>query len=76
MNSLSGKEVKEIDITDKERQFLKLSCTELTYKEIADQMYLSPKTIDNYRNSLFCKLHVKNRVGMVTYAIKNKIYTL
>jgi DNA-binding NarL/FixJ family response regulator len=43
MNSLSGKEVKEIDITDKERQFLKLSCTELTYKEIADQMYLSVK---------------------------------
>jgi DNA-binding NarL/FixJ family response regulator len=76
MNSLSGNKVKEIDITDKERQFLKLSCTELTYKEIADQMCLSPKTIDNYRNSLFCKLHVKNRVGMVTYAIKNKIYTL
>jgi DNA-binding NarL/FixJ family response regulator len=79
MNSLLGNEVnevKEIDITDKERQFLKLSCTEFTYKEIADQMCLSPKTIDNYRNSLFCKLNVKNRVGMVTYAIKNKIYTL
>jgi DNA-binding NarL/FixJ family response regulator len=76
MNSLLGNEVKEIDITDKERQFLKLSCTELTYKEIADQMCLSPKTIDNYRNSLFNKLNVKNRVGMVTYAIKNKIYTL
>mgnify|MGYP003647993742 FL=1 len=76
MNSLLGNEVKEIDITDKERQFLKLSCTELTYKEIADKMNLSPKTIDNYRNSLFCKLNVKNRVGMVTYAIKNKIYTL
>ncbi|MFT7441869.1 MAG: DNA-binding NarL/FixJ family response regulator [Maribacter sp.] len=76
MNSLLGNEAKEIDITDKERQFLKLSCTEFTYKEIADQMCLSPKTIDNYRNSLFNKLNVKNRVGMVTYAIKNKIYTL
>ena len=76
MNALLGNEVKEIDITDKERQFLKLSCTELTYKEIADQMCLSPKTIDNYRNSLFNKLNVKNRVGMVIYAIKNKIYTL
>ncbi|WP_367889174.1 response regulator transcription factor [Polaribacter filamentus] len=76
MNSLLGNEVKEIDITDKEHQFLKLSCTELTYKEIAYRMNLSPKTIDNYRNSLFCKLNVKNRVRMVTYAIKNKIYTL
>jgi DNA-binding CsgD family transcriptional regulator len=76
MSSLTGNEVKEIDINEKERQFLKLSCTELTYKEIADKMCLSPKTIDNYRNSLFSKLNVKNRVGMVTYAIKNKIYTL
>jgi DNA-binding CsgD family transcriptional regulator len=76
MNSLLGNEVKEITITDKEGQFLKLSCKELTYKEIADRKNLSPKTIDNYRNSLVCKLNVKNRVGMVTYAIKNKIYTL
>lgn len=76
MNSLAGEEVVEISLTEKERIFLKLSCTELTYKEIADKMNLSPKTVDNYRNNLFTKLHVKNRVGMVTYAIKNKIYTL
>lgn len=76
MNSLSGEEVKEVVINDRERQFLKLACTELTYKEIANIMNLSPKTIDNYRNNLFSKLNVKNRVGMVTYAIKNKIYTL
>lgn len=44
-------------------------------KEIADIMCLSPKTIDNYRNELFTKLNVKNRVGLVMYAIKNKIYT-
>lgn len=74
MNSLLGNEAKEIDITDKERQFLKLSCTEFTYKEIADQMCLSPKTIDGYRDALFEKLNVKNRIGLVIYAIKNKIY--
>jgi DNA-binding CsgD family transcriptional regulator len=39
-------------------------------------MCLSPKTIDGYRNDLFVKLNVKNRVGLVMYAIKNKIYTL
>ena len=38
-------------------------------------MCLSSKTIDNYRNELFTKLNVKNRVGLVMYAIKNKIYT-
>jgi len=55
--------------------FLKLACSELTYKEVADKMCLSPKTIDGYRNNLFVKLNVKNRVGLVMYAIKNKIYT-
>jgi DNA-binding NarL/FixJ family response regulator len=76
MKSISGKVEQEIILKDKEIQFLKLSCTELTYKEIADQMNLSPKTIDGYREVLFNKLNVKNRVGLVTYAIKNKIYTL
>jgi DNA-binding NarL/FixJ family response regulator len=56
--------------------FLKMACTELTYKEIADKMCLSPKTIDGYRDALFDKLNVKNRVSLVVYAIKNKIYTL
>ncbi len=55
--------------------FMKLACSELTYKEIAEKMFLSPKTIDGYRDSLFTKLNVRNRVGLVIYAVKNKIYT-
>ncbi len=69
------KEEGSIQLKEKEITFLKLACTELTYKEIADRMCLSPKTIDGYRDSLFTKLDVKNRVGLVIYAIKNKIYT-
>ncbi|HBY70527.1 MAG TPA: DNA-binding response regulator, partial [Flavobacteriaceae bacterium] len=46
---------------------------EMTYKEIADKMNLSPKTIDGYRQDLFNKLDVKNRVGLVIYALKNDI---
>lgn len=56
------------------RQFLKLLCTEMTYKEIADSMNLSPKTIEGYRETLFNKLNVKNRIGLAIYAIKNDIY--
>jgi len=55
--------------------FMKLACTEFTYKEIADKMFLSPKTIDGYRDALFDKLGIRNRVGLAVYAIKNKIYT-
>ncbi|MET0464435.1 MAG: response regulator transcription factor [Chitinophagaceae bacterium] len=58
-------------LNDREIQFLKLVCTEMTYKEIAEQMYLSPRTIDGYRDALFEKLNIKTRVGLVMYAIKN-----
>ena len=76
MKSLSGNVEQVLEFKEREITFMKLACTELTYKEIADKMCLSPKTIDGYRDVLFTKLKVKNRVGLVMYAIKNKIYTL
>ena len=76
VKSITGEVEEEIYFRDKEIIFMKLACTELTYKEIANEMNLSPKKIDGYRDVLFTKLNVKNRVGLVMYAIKNKIYTL
>lgn len=67
---------KEDKLADREIEFLKLTATELTYKEIAEQMHLSPRTIDGYRDSLFEKLGIKSRVGLVLYAIKNGIVKL
>ncbi|MBK9257140.1 MAG: response regulator transcription factor [Saprospiraceae bacterium] len=64
------------DIKEKEMLFLRLACTEKTYKEIADEMHLSPKTIDGYREALFEKLEVKSRVGLVLYAIRHNICRL
>lgn len=63
-------------LNKREMEFLKLACTEMTYKEIADKMYLSARTIDGYRNDLFEKLNVKTRVGLVMYAIKKGIVNL
>ncbi len=60
-------------LTNRELHFLQLACTEKTYKEIADDMYVSPRTIDSYRDGLFEKLHIRSRVGLVLYAIKNGI---
>jgi DNA-binding NarL/FixJ family response regulator len=62
-----------IGLNDKEIEFLKLASTELTYKEIAEKMFLSPRTIDGYRDALFEKLNIKSRVGLVLFAIKNGI---
>ena len=60
-------------LTDNEITFLKFSSTEMTYKEIAKKMYISPRTIDNYRDALFDKLDIRSRVGLAMYAIKNGI---
>jgi two-component system, NarL family, invasion response regulator UvrY len=62
-----------LGLNARELEFLKLACTEMTYKEIAEQMYLSPRTVDGYRDALFEKLSIKSRVGLVMYAIKNGI---
>lgn len=62
-----------LGLNEREIEFLKLVCTEMTYKEIAEQMCLSPRTIDGYRDALFEKLNLKSRVGLVLFAIKNGI---
>jgi two-component system, NarL family, invasion response regulator UvrY len=60
-------------LSDRELDFLRYACTELSYKEIAAKMFVSPRTIDGYRDDLFEKLNVKTRVGLVMYAIKNGV---
>ncbi|WP_153800138.1 response regulator transcription factor [Foetidibacter luteolus] len=70
----NGKNI--LQLNDREVDFLKYACTELTYKEIADKMYLSPRTIDGYRDALFEKLNIKTRVGLAIYAIKNGIVNI
>jgi len=65
-----------VSLNNREIEFLKLVCTESTYKDIADKMCLSVHTIDGYRDELFEKLNVKSRIGLVLYAIKNKIVFL
>lgn len=63
-------------ITEKELKFLKLACSEKTYQQIANEMSVSERTVDGYRESLFQKLNVSSRVGLVLYAIKNGIVNL
>jgi len=74
LDTLERKEkYEEIQLKEREIEFLKLACTEMTYKEIASEMFLSPKTVDGYRETLFDKLEVKSRIGLVLYAIKHKV---
>ena len=63
-------------MNENERKFLKLSCTELTYEEISDRMFVSPKTVDGYRSSIFNKFNIKNRPGLIIFALKNNLVKL
>lgn len=63
-------------LNKKEIQFIKLSCTELTYSEIADKMAISPKTIEFYKANLERKIGIRNRVTLVLFALKNGIVKL
>ncbi len=64
------------ELTDKEVELLKYSATDLTYKEIAIQMDVNPKTLDGWRDVLFQKLHVQSRIGLVLEALRRKLINL
>lgn len=66
----------ELQLTDKEKHFLQLACSDATYKQIAAEMHVSERTIDGYRENLFKKLNVQSRTGMALEAIRRNIVSL
>jgi two-component system invasion response regulator UvrY len=76
MNRQNRRELEVKSLTPMEIEFLNLVCTDLTYKEIALRLNLSPKTIDALRDQLFIRFDVKSRVGLALYAVKNGVYHL
>ena len=75
---MKAKDEPEVDyslsmLNEKELIFLRWACSEKTHKEIAEEMNVSPRTIDGYRDSLFRKLNVSSRVGIAIFAIKTGI---
>jgi len=62
-----------IKLHDKEREFLQLLCSDLTYKEISGKMNVAVRTVDTYRENLFNRFNIKSRIGLVLFAIRNEI---
>lgn len=73
LNKYGDMDDKPVLLNEREREFLRWACTELAYKDIAEKMNVSPRTVDDYRQSLFGKLKVHSRVGLVMYAIRNGV---
>jgi len=61
------------NITQRQMEFLKYCCTELSMKEIAAKMHISTSTALSYRNALCDKLDLTTRQGLAIYAIKSGI---
>ena len=66
----------ELHLSDKEKQFLQLACSDATYKQIASTMNVSERTVDGYRENLFRKLDVQSRTGMALEAIRRNLVSL
>jgi DNA-binding NarL/FixJ family response regulator len=69
-------EKEAVHLNEKEKIFLQHACTDMTYKQIAALMFLSERTIDGYRETLFGKFKVQSRVGLAMEAIRRGIVSL
>jgi len=64
------------DFSEREMEFFRCVCTEMSYKEIGEKMHLSARTIEGYRDALCERLGLRSRVGLALYALKNGIINL
>lgn len=62
------------ELTDREKEVVKLVCEELTNQEIAERLCLSPRTVETHRQRILDKIGAKNTVGIVIYALVQGIY--
>lgn len=78
-NMISKKKPKAhfpFELTAREKEILELICKQYTTPEIANQLYISPRTVDGHRNNLLSKLNCKNVAGLVVFALQNEVVEL
>ena len=63
-------------LTLKELEILSYTCNEMTSKQISEKLNLSPRTIEDYKQKIQRKTKTSNAIGMVKYAIINKLFSL
>ena len=61
------------NISEREKEIISLLSEGLSFKEIANKLFISPRTVENHKNNILLKLKLKNSIELIRYAIKNKI---
>lgn len=69
-----GSSPRRIQLTDRETEILQLLCSGYSSKEVAAALQLSKRTIDSYREKINQKTSARNVIGLVRYAVKNRLY--
>ncbi len=62
-------------LTDREREILKLIAEGYTTRQIAEMLVVSMKTVEGHRSNLMAKLDIHDRIGLVKYALRKGIIT-
>ncbi len=71
------KEIHEMPvITVREKEIIRSLSDGLSFKEIGEQLFISPRTVENHKNNILQKLGLKNTIELVRYAIRHKIVEL
>jgi len=73
--SLDGKDPYQ-QLTDREKEVLKLVVEGHTAREIADMLVVSPKTVEGYKTNLMNKLNIHNQTDLIKFAIRKRVITL
>lgn len=63
-------------LSDREKEILRLICEQKKTSEIAEELFISTRTVDGHRNNLLLKTESKNVAGLVLYAIDKGIYLI
>ncbi|MDR6459307.1 MULTISPECIES: response regulator transcription factor [Chryseobacterium] len=66
----------EDELSEREKDVVKLICQEFTNNEIGEKLFISPRTVESHRQRILEKIGARNTVGIVIYAIVNNIYAL
>ena len=68
-----GSQQNNSELTEREKEVLRLLVAELSTREIAERLFISERTVDTHRKNLLRKTKVTNTVGLVKYAYRNKL---
>ncbi|MCZ6555335.1 MAG: response regulator transcription factor, partial [Candidatus Dadabacteria bacterium] len=63
------------DLTETEIKIIKLVLTGMTNREVADELYISEKTVKFHLYKIFKKLIIKNRAGLILFGFRNGFVT-